>query len=270
MTISMMFWYVLTGIFAGTMSGMLGLGGGIVVVPALAALFLYNPDISNELHMRMAIGTSLAIMIITLASSLYAHHMRKTVNWLMAKTVFPGLFIGIIIGTALVCFLPSSFLSRLFSVFLLFIIVHMLFFNQGSLEEYQSSARSPMMITGFSALIGVLSSLLGVGGGTMWVPFFLYCKLPMHDAVGTSVACGMMASVIATVGFISAGFFTDIYVPYSTSYIYWPAFLGVAMASVIFAPIGVYLAYKLSARLLKYVFALLLFIMAIQMMFFMH
>jgi len=266
----MMLWYLLTGIFAGTMSGMLGLGGGIVVVPALAALFLYNPDISAEIHMRMAIGTSLAIMIVTLGSSLYAHHKRGTVNWLMVKTVFPGLLVGIIIGMMLVCFLPSSFLSRIFSVFLLFIIIHMLFFDHDASEEYKLKTISSHLIMGFSALIGMLSSLLGVGGGTMWVPFFLYCKLPMRDAVGTSVACGITAAVIATIGFISAGFFTDFNIPYSTSYIYWPAFLGVSMISIIFAPIGVFMAYKLSAVLLKYVFALFLFIMAIQMMFFMH
>lgn len=266
----MMFWYLLTGILAGTMSGMFGLGGGIVVVPALATIFLQNPDIPFELHMRMAIGTSLAIMIITLASSVYAHHMRGTVNWPMVKTVFPGLIVGIVAGTVLVCFLPSSYLSRIFGLFLLVIIVRLLFFDQDSAKNKMSTVVSPALITGFSALIGMLASLVGVGGGTMWVPFFLYCKLRIHEAVGTSVACGMIAAVVATIGFMSAGLFSYRYIPYSTSFIYWPAFFYIAMTSVIFAPIGVVIAYRLSSRLLTYVFALLLFIMAIQMIFFMH
>lgn len=260
----------MTGVFAGIMSGMLGLGGGIVVVPALATLFLYNPDIPDELHMRMAIGTSLAIMIVTLASSVFAHHARKTVNWAMVRAVFPGLMVGIIAGTILVCFLPAGYLSRLFSIFLLVVIFHLLFFDREPSENNPPTTISPVLIGGCSALIGMLASLLGVGGGVMWVPFFLYCKLRIHDAVGTSVACGIVAAIVATVGFIAAGLFMDLSIPLSTSYIYWPAFLGVAIASVIFAPVGVAMAYKLSARLLKYVFALLLLCIAIQMMFFTH
>ncbi len=269
MTMAMLLLYLATGLLTGIMSGMLGLGGGIVVVPALAALFLNNPDIPVTLHMRMAIGTSLAIMIVTLASSLYAHHERGTVNWRMVKIALPGLMVGIIAGTILVCFLPSSYLSRFFGIFLLVMTVRLLFFDRDTEEtEAATMVVSSKLVTWASALIGTLASLLGVGGGTMWVPFFLYCKLDMREAVGTSIACGMVVAVMATVGFMSAGLFTDLYVPLSTSYIYWPAFLGVAIMSVIFAPIGAVIAYKLSARLLKYAFALLLFVMAIQMMFF--
>ncbi len=270
MTISMMLWYLVTGVFAGTMSGMLGLGGGIVVVPALATLFLYNQDIPNALHMRMAIGTSLVIMIVTLASSVFAHHARKAVNWWMVRAVFPGLIAGIIFGMVLVCFLPAGFLSRFFSIFLLVVVIHLLFFDRDPVENNLPSIVSPTLIVGCSALIGMLASLLGVGGGVMWVPFFLHCKLRIHEAVGTSVACGIVAAIIATAGFMTAGVFIDLSIPFSTSYIYWPAFLGVAMTSVIFAPVGAALAYKLSARLLKYVFALLLLCIAIQMMFFTH
>lgn len=263
-----MLWYLLTGILAGSMSGMLGLGGGVVVVPALAAIFLYNQDIPAELHMRMAIGTSLAIMVITLASSVYAHHMRRTIHWSLIKAVFPGVLVGIILGIVLLGFFPSSYLSRFFGVFLLFLVVHMCFFGSQSLENNMPSQVSPSLITSVSMLIGTLSGLLGVGGGVMWIPFFLRCKLQIRDAVGTSAVCGIGTAVIATVLFIMGGFFTDFYIPFSTSYIYWPAFLGVVMTSVIFAPIGAAIAYKLSARLLKYVFALVLVCMAIQMIFF--
>ncbi len=125
-----MLWYLLTGVLAGGMSGMLGLGGGIVVVPALAMIFLHNPVIPDELHMRFAIGTSLAIMVVTLASSVFAHYMRRTIYWPLVKAVLPGMCGGILLGILLLYYFPSIYLSRFFGVFLLFLVAHLLFFSE--------------------------------------------------------------------------------------------------------------------------------------------
>jgi uncharacterized membrane protein YfcA len=269
-TAAMMIWYLLTGIFAGTMSGLLGLGGGIVVVPVLAAIFLHNSEIPFSLHMHMAIGTSLAIMIITLASSAYAHNKHGTIHWPMVKAIFPGLVVGVVLGAIFIRFISSEHLTKFFGVFLMMIALRLLWAkSRQPVAKLTKRVRNKWLIL-FSLAIGILSSLLGVGGGMLWIPFFLYDGLEMHEALGTSVACGMVAALAATFSFLMVGMFSATQIPYSTSFIYWPAFMGVAVMSVVFAPVGAAIAYKLPSAWLKYIFAVILLLMAIQMMFFAH
>lgn len=269
MTFYFILCYFAIGIFAGTMSGLLGIGGGIVVVPALAALFLHFDVMPETLFMKMAIGTSLAIMIVTLTSSVFAHHRRRSVNWPLVKRIFPCLMLGVLVGAILVRFLPSNFLSRFFSLFLFVIGIQLLIkkSNKNVLKIIPQEIPNHF-IWFFSFIIGILSSLLGAGGGTMWVPFFLWRRLPMREAVGTSVACGIVASSIATVSFIISGFFIPPMIPWSTSYIYWPAFFGVSVMSVLFAPIGASFANKLPNEMLRRIFAVFMLLVAIDMSFF--
>jgi hypothetical protein len=131
MTLYFVLCYFAIGIFAGTMSGLLGIGGGVVVVPALAAVFLHFNVMPETLFMKMAIGTSLAIMIVTLTSSVLAHHKRGAVNWPLVKKIFPLLTLGVALGAILVRFLPSDFLSRFFSLFLFLIGCQLLFKKSG-------------------------------------------------------------------------------------------------------------------------------------------
>lgn len=261
--------YLLIGALAGTMSGLLGIGGGIVVVPALEAIFLYTEILPPDLTMKMAIGTSLAIMVITLSSSVYAHHKRLAVNWKMVKTILPGLILGVVFGTILVRFLPSHFLKIFFSIFLICISLQMLFKKTGdddSIQEKKGIVFPRFLTWIFAILIGFLSSILGTGGGVLWVPFFLHCHVRMQDAVGTSVACAIVTAFFATIVFIIAGLMSVQTLPWSTGYIYWPAFLGVSLASVLFAPIGAAIAHQISSRLLKKIFAVFLIFVAIDMM----
>lgn len=265
---TMIFLYLATGILAGTMSGLLGLGGGIVVVPALAALFLHHAAIPPAIHMHMAVGTSLAIMIVTYLSGVYAHNKRKTIHWSIVKTVFPGLVLGIMIGSVIIRFFSSAQLMKFFGFFLFFIAMRLLFFKDGPSMDGVSRPIAKPWVIACSFGIGILSSLLGVGGGVLWVPFFLYGGLKMHEAVGTSVACGMVAAMVATSSFMLTGAFSTLTIPRSVGFIYWPAFLGVSIMSVLFAPLGAFIAYRLSNRLLKLIFAAVLLAVAIQMIFF--
>lgn len=265
----MLITYLATGAFAGLMSGLLGIGGGIIVVPALAAIFLKNAAIPHDLYMKMAIGTSLAIMIITLSAGVYIHHQRDSVNWKMVKSVLPGLMLGVILGVILVHFLPSAYLNIFFSIFLFFIGVRLLFRKTDESIEIVARTFSKKFLLGCASLIGVLSSVLGAGGGTMWVPFFIYARLKMHEAIGTSIACGIVAAIVATGCFVVSGFFSTEDIPvWSTSYIYWPAFVGVASTSVIFAPLGAVLAHRLPTQLLRNIFAFFLILTAISMVLF--
>jgi len=257
--------YLIIGAIAGIMSGLFGVGGGIIVIPALSTVFLRYTDISSSYSMQMAIGTSLAIMISTSAAALYAHHKRKVVRWDMFRHMLPGLMIGAVIGVMIAHYLPSSDLQIIFGVFLVMVGLRMIINKHSSRRENIFSLK---VIQISSLLIGSLSSLLGVGGGTLIVPFLLHCQLDMREATGTSVACSLSVGIVATISFMMAGLFSTQAVAWSTGYIYWPAFFGVAIASTLLAPIGAMLAYRLPRELLKQIFGVFLLLMACDMLFF--
>jgi uncharacterized membrane protein YfcA len=255
--------YLIIGAFAGTMAGLFGIGGGVVIIPALAAIFVGHTEIPAANIMQMAVGTSLATVIVTAASSMYAHNKRMAVIWPQVAIMVPWLLLGSVIGAALAYFLPSGFLRIFFSVFLFATGIRMMM-DQANESQTALSDRAVKMGSG---IIGVLCSILGVGGGTMLVPFLLHCNLDMRQATGTSVACGMAVSIVATACFMLTGILAGVHLPMSTGYIYWPAFVGIAVSSVLFAPFGAALAHKLPRNLLKKIFAIFLLIMAVDMMF---
>jgi uncharacterized membrane protein YfcA len=256
--------YLLIGALSGLFSGLLGIGGGIIVIPALSTVFLHNHDIPSAYITHLAIGTSLGTMIVTSASAFYAHYRRGSVRWDIFWQVIPGLALGAMIGALIAHKLPSVGLRVIFSLFLMMLGMQLLV----SKKPQPLSLFSRPVMMGISGLIGVLSSILGAGGGTMLVPFFLRCRLDVREATGTSVGCGMMIGFVASLTFIAAEWFTDTAIAGSTGFIYWPAFVGIAMASMLFAPLGTALAYKLPASLLKRVFAIFLLIIAVDMLLF--
>lgn len=257
--------YLIIGVIAGIMSGLFGIGGGIVVIPALSNTFTYYTAIPAQHIMQMAVGTSLAIMISTSTSALYAHHKRNAVRWQMFRAMLPGLIIGAIAGALIAHLLPSTDLQISFGIFLVIIGFRML-----TNKQETQSANGPLsnkIIYSASLLIGVLSSLLGVGGGTLIVPFLLRTGMDMREATGTSVACGLAVGIAATICFMITGLFSSLHLPWSTGYIYWPAFIGVAIASTLFAPLGAMLAHKLPKLLLQRIFGCLLLLVACDMLF---
>ncbi len=245
------------------MSGLFGIGGGVVVIPALSMVFLHHADIPNQYLMQMAVGTSLAIMIITSLSALYAHHKRQTVRWFIAKLMLPGLIIGSIVGALIAHLLSSSFLQILFAIFLIIMGLRLLLLAQ---DPNVSGALPLWVVRSVSLFIGILSSLLGIGGGALIVPFLLRCQLDMREAAGTSVVCGLVIGIIATLSFMILGLFSRQSIAGSTGYIYWPAFFGVAVMSILFAPIGAILAHRLPTELLKRIFGVFLLLMACDML----
>ncbi len=256
--------YLVVGAFAGVMSGLFGIGGGVIVIPALAAIFLHYAAIPQNAEMQMAVGTSLAIMIVTSLSALYAHYKREAVRWDIFFRMLPGLAIGAIIGAFIAHFLSSNILKIIFSGFLFIIGVRMAL----NRETHEGKKPVSSLVTQIAALlIGVLSSLLGIGGGVLLVPFLLYSQMDIRAATGTSIACGLSVGIVATICFMIAGLFTLIPVEWSTGYIYWPAFLGISVASALFAPLGAMLAHKLPKEFLKRIFGWFLLVMACDMLF---
>jgi uncharacterized membrane protein YfcA len=259
----MFFIYLLIGACSGTLAGLLGLGGGIIVVPALAAAFAYNNLIPPSSTMHMAVGTSLATITITFLSSLSAHLKKHSVRWDIVKKLLPGLIVGVILGALIANHLPSTFLRLFFSAFLLFVASRLFF---GELAIPTATLPGQPALFGITCVIGALSSILGAGGGIVLIPFMVRAQINMREATGTSVACGVVIGFVATLSFITLGTGAIHNLPWSTGFIYWPAFLGVAMTSVLFAPLGTAIAYRLPIITLKRILAVFIVLVAIQML----
>jgi uncharacterized protein len=255
--------YLLIGACSGTLAGLLGLGGGIIVVPALAAAFAYHNLVPANIVMHMAVGTSLATIVITFLSSLAAHIKKNSVRWDIVKKLLPGLIIGVILGALVANHLPSTFLRLFFGMFLLFVASRLFF---GELAVPTATLPGQPALFGITAVIGALSSILGAGGGIVLIPFMVRSQINMREATGTSVACGVVIGLVATLSFIILGAEAIHNLPWSTGFIYWPAFLGVAMASVIFAPLGTAIAYRLPIITLKRILAVFIILVALQML----
>ena len=256
--------YLVIGAFTGALAGLLGLGGGVIVVPALVAVFSHYHLIPTDQLMQMAVGTSLSTLIITFMASLYAHLKHKAVRWDFVKRLLPFIIIGVLVGALIAHHLPSSWLKSMFSIFLL-LIAYRLCLPEANHSKVPVPGKSVVAVMGF--IVGLLSSFLGIGGGVILMPFLLRCRLPMRLATGTSAACGLGIGIMATASFMLLGR-AAVDLPLSTGYIYWPAFLGVAVGSIFFAPLGTALAYRLPTELLKRLLAAFLVVVALEMLFF--
>ncbi len=256
--------YLLTGVFAGLLAGLLGVGGGLVVVPVLSLLF--TPYFPAPLVMHVAVGTSFAIMIFTALSSAYAYHRRRLIFWPLFLRFVPGLLAGTVAGSVIARELSSQHLRFAFAIFIIFVAINM-FFS----KEVKSRRQLPnlFVLSFFAFLVGILSGFFGIGGGTMMVPFFVYCDIEMHKATGTSAACGFPLAVIGTLSMTITGWTTAIanHAPIGTiGYIYWPAAIIIAISSLLCAPLGTRLAVWLPSRILKCIFAVVLTLTAVNLL----
>ncbi len=254
--------YPAIGIVAGFASVLLGIGGGFIVVPGLAFVFVLSGFPHAEI-MHVAAGTSLAIMIITSASAIIAHNRLRNILWPIVLRLLPGILIGVIVGALLASFLTTRWLKLLFGLFLLFVSIKMFFLSKPK-SARQVPGRAISSLIGF--LIGTKSGLLGIGGGSIIIPFLTYCNVPMRKASGTSITCTLPLAIVGTISFIILGWQVN-QVPHSFGYVYWPAFLGVAVMSVIFAQVGAALNSKVRVNWLKRIFAIFLFFVSMNLLF---
>jgi uncharacterized membrane protein YfcA len=258
--------YPLVGCLSGLLAGLFGIGGGLVIVPVVAAWFTATgATVPADQRMHFAIGTSLGVIIFTSVSSLLAHHRRGAVLWPAVRRLVPGILAGGLIGAAVADALSNDRLESVFGLFVLGIATHMI---RGRLPDAQ---RPLPGFPGFAAagiVIGAFSALAGIGGGVMTVPFLLWCAVPMRSAVGTAAACTLPVAVAGAIGFVIAGWDAGGAVPGATGYVYWPAVAGIAVASVFTAPLGARLAHALPVAQLRRAFAVLLGILGLRMLLF--
>lgn len=259
----MIFWlvYAFTGAVVGVLAGLLGIGGGVVIVPLLTFAFVAQ-QFPETYILHLALGTSLATIIFTSISSFRAHHARRSVNWMAVKALAPGILIGTFLGTWVAAQLTSKFLSVFFACFLYYVAVQMLL-NVAPRPSRALPGQVGMF--GVGSFIGGISSLVGIGGGTMTVPFMSWCNQPLHTAVGTSAAVGLPIAIAGTLGYLINGLFVADLPSGSVGFVYLPALIGVAGVSYLTAPFGVRIAHALPVGRLKKVFAVFLLLMGTRM-----
>lgn len=260
----MEFWllYLLTGVFAGFLAGLLGVGGGLVIVPVLTFIFTAQHfPASHILH--LALGTSLASILFTSISSLRAHHAHGAVSWQVVRGVTPGILAGTFLGTVLAAQLSSDFLKGFFVVFVYYVATQMLL-NIKPKPTRQLPGWGGMF--GAGSIIGGVSSLVGIGGGTLSVPFMTWCNIKMHQAIGTSAAIGFPIALAGAVGYVVNGLGTGGLPDYSLGFVYLPALVGLVAASVMTAPLGARAAHRLPVPQLKKIFAALLYVLGTRML----
>ncbi len=246
--------YLALGAFAGVMAGMLGVGGGLIIVPVLAWIF-GRQSVSDALIMHLAIGTSLASIVITSISSIRAHHQRGAVLWPAFWRLTPGIVIGAWLGAAVADLLSSAALTKIFAVFVLMVAAQMAF---GAKPAPQRELPKPTGMAATGVVIGMVSAIVGIGGGSLTVPFLSWCNTPIRQAVATSAACGLPIALAGALGFIVTGLNAPHLPAWSLGYVYGPALVGVAFASMLTAPLGAKLAHTLPTNSLKKVFAVFL------------
>ena len=256
--------FAIIGAGAGYLAGFLGIGGGLVTVPALTWLFLQSPETKDH-AIHFAVATSLASMLATSLSSIIAHHRREAIYWHTARMLFPGLVIGAIGGAFLATSLEPLKLTMVFAVFA-FLAGLQLLLSPAIHGEKPLPGKTASGLVG--AVIGSISSLVGIGGGSMTGPWLMWHGVRAQNAVATAAACGYPIALAGTMTFIFLGTETKTQSPAydgALGFVHGPAWLGIAITGVLAAPLGAATVHRLSPALVKRLFGLVLLLIAIRL-----
>lgn len=254
--------YFALGAFIGFLAGLLGIGGGMTLVPVLAAMFTaqqFAPD--HVVH--LALGTGMASIMFTSTASVRAHHRLGGVDWALVRRVGPAMVVGTLISTALSAWIPQRALALAFSVIVYAGATQIL------LGRKPSAARTlpgTAALVAIGVVIGVICGLVSAGGAFLTVPFMLFCGVSITTAIGTGAALGVPVAVMGTLGYVFSGWSVAGLPPLALGFVYGPALLGIVAGSVLTAPIGARTAHRLPVNILRRVFACLLYVLATKML----
>jgi uncharacterized protein len=249
------------GLVSGLLAGMFGIGGGMVIVPVLSFLFTAHGFPTGSI-MIMAIATSLAAIIITAIASVASHHRLGSVIWAKVLRLAPGIVVGAEFGAIIADRIDVETLRLVFVIFLTYAGIEML---RGA--ETKTSVHHPSAFVDFCAgtAIGLLSALVGIGGGTLTVPYLAYCHYPIRNAVAIASACGLPIALAGTASYVLLGQKAVGLPEWCIGYVYLPSVFAIGLTSIFTAPIGAKLAHRLPAKQLKRYFSILLFALAVKM-----
>ena len=249
---------VLLGLCTGFLAGLLGLGGGMLMVPFMT-LMLAARGFPETHTVKIAVATSLATICFTALSSVRAHHQRGAVLWPVAAVLAPGILVGSFLGSQVAAALPSRTLGIVFAVFVAFSATQMLLNRK---PRPTRTLPGQLGMFGVGNVIGALSALVGAGGAFISVPFMGWCNVPIHKAVGTSSALGFPIAAAGTLGYLVAGRGLTGMPPGTVGYLFWPGLVVLSLASVVMAPLGARVAHSMDIVPLKRAFAIVLYCLA--------
>ena len=253
--------YLGIGALVGFAAGLLGIGGGVVMVPLLVLVFTAH-EVPAEHVLHLALGTALAAMVFTSISSMRAHHAHGAVDWKIARAMSPGMLVGSFGAALLAGLIPTRPLAVVFTAFVFYAATSIL------LDLKPSTTRElpgPAGIFSAGAVIGAISSLLAAGGAFMTIPFLAWCGVPLRRAIGTAAANGLPIAIAGTAGYLVQGWRIPNLPSSSLGYVYLPALALVVTTSMLAAPLGARLAHRLPVKRLRVIFALLLYVFALRM-----
>ncbi|QEL56977.1 sulfite exporter TauE/SafE family protein [Chromobacterium paludis] len=250
------------GAVAGFMAGLLGVGGGLIIVPVLGGV-LAAAGLGGEHAQHLAVGTSLAVMVFTSASSVRAHHKKGAVDWRVVRGMAPAMVLGTLAGSLLAGWIPGRALAWFFVIYAYAVAAQMLIGKQPKAGR-EMPGRVGQGAAG--SVIGMISSWVGIGGGSMSVPFMAWCNVPVHTAIGTSAALGWPIAISGAAGYLISGWHAAGLPWGSAGFVYLPAMLALMLMTVLLAPLGARAAHRLPVPRLKKAFAVLMAVMACEML----
>ena len=254
--------YLGMGLLVGFFAGLLGIGGGMILVSLMVMMF-GTQGFPPDRIVHLALGTSLASIVFTSIASVRAHQVHGAVRWDIVRQVTVGLVLGTLLGTLVAEQLQSKYLAIFFVIFVYYSALNMfLDMKPGPTRQFPGPAG--MQVGG--GLVGVLSALVGAGGGVITIPLMTLCNVPMRQCVGTSAALGIPIALAGTVGFIATGIGKDHLPALSVGYVYLPALAGIVVGTFVTVPFGARVAHALPVTTLKKVFAAIMFIVASRML----
>ncbi len=261
----MLWWlaYITLGLFTGFFAGMLGIGGGLVMVPALTMMFAAQAAFPGSEILHLALGTSMATILFTALASLRAHHRHGAVLWRVVGQITPGILLGTLLGTLFASSVPARPLAIFFTAFVCLVAVQMIL-NLKPKPSRDLPGAAGVIAVGVG--IGALSALVAIGGGSLTVPFLTWCNVRVQHAIGTSAAVGFPIAVGGSLGYIYNGWGHPGLPEWSLGYIYLPAFAWLVPSSMLIAPLGARLAHRLPVATLKRLFAVVLIALAAKML----
>lgn len=254
--------YLALGAATGFLAGLFGVGGGLVLVPVLLMLFDAQHFPPGQL-LHLALGTSMGTIVFTSLSSMRKHHHHGAVNWRVVRNITPGILLGAGIGALSAASISQHYLGIFFALFVYFAAAQILLDVRPHASR-QLPGAAGMTLTG--TFTGWISTMVSIGGGTIVVPFLVWCNVPLRNAIGTSAAVGFPIAIGGTLGYIATGMDISSLPDHSLGFVYLPALFWVALASIFTAPLGAKATHRMNVDLLRKLFALLLIGLATKLL----
>ena len=251
LTTPLLLLYLCLGLLSGLSGGLLGLGGGVVLVPALLLVFL-SLDFPGEYLMHIAVTTSLATIVFTASVATLTHHRARHLDWLLVARLTPGIIAGAVVGAFLASNISSEYLRRLFGLFELMVAAQIGF---GLIPPAAKGLPRAYLVVPASAGIGFLSTLMGIGGGSLSTPFLVFCQVNLKRAIAVSSACGLPIALTGVVSMVVLSHDVPGLPPGTYGYLYWPAVICIVTGSVAGAWVGARLLHRIQLKLLRCIFA---------------